>query len=94
MYNPAPEKAARAARLENRRRQTNPHSRDLRQPPRALIEAAFFRPPRPHRSRAASSPEMPASSFSPASEYVKQTGKKNFLIVDAAMNDLIRPSSI
>ena len=25
-------------------------------------------------------------------EYVKQTGKKNFLIVDAAMNDLIRPS--
>ncbi len=25
-------------------------------------------------------------------EYVKQTGKKNFLIVDAAMNDLIRPA--
>lgn len=25
-------------------------------------------------------------------EYVKQTGRKNFLIVDAAMNDLIRPS--
>ena len=25
-------------------------------------------------------------------EYVKRTGKKNFLIVDAAMNDLIRPA--
>ena len=25
-------------------------------------------------------------------EYVKQTGKKNFVIVDAAMNDLIRPA--
>jgi diaminopimelate decarboxylase len=25
-------------------------------------------------------------------EYVKQTGRKNFLIVDAAMNDLIRPA--
>jgi diaminopimelate decarboxylase len=25
-------------------------------------------------------------------EYVKQTGRKNFLIVDAAMNDLIRPT--
>jgi diaminopimelate decarboxylase len=25
-------------------------------------------------------------------EYVKQTGKKNFLIVDSAMNDLIRPA--
>ena len=25
-------------------------------------------------------------------EYLKQTGKKNFLIVDAAMNDLIRPA--
>jgi len=25
-------------------------------------------------------------------EYVKQTGKKNFIIVDAAMNDLIRPA--
>ncbi|HLX70651.1 MAG TPA: diaminopimelate decarboxylase, partial [Verrucomicrobiae bacterium] len=25
-------------------------------------------------------------------EFVKQTGRKNFLIVDAAMNDLIRPS--
>ena len=25
-------------------------------------------------------------------EYVKKTGKKNFLIVDAAMNDLIRPA--
>jgi diaminopimelate decarboxylase len=25
-------------------------------------------------------------------EYVKRTGKKNFLIVDAAMNDLIRPT--
>jgi diaminopimelate decarboxylase len=25
-------------------------------------------------------------------EYVKRTGKKNFVIVDAAMNDLIRPS--
>ena len=25
-------------------------------------------------------------------EYVKQTGKKNFLIVDAAMNNLIRPA--
>jgi diaminopimelate decarboxylase len=25
-------------------------------------------------------------------EYVKRTGRKNFLIVDAAMNDLIRPS--
>jgi diaminopimelate decarboxylase len=25
-------------------------------------------------------------------EYVKKTGKKNFVIVDAAMNDLIRPS--
>ena len=25
-------------------------------------------------------------------EYVKRTGRKNFLIVDAAMNDLIRPA--
>ena len=25
-------------------------------------------------------------------EYVKRTGKKNFVIVDAAMNDLIRPA--
>jgi diaminopimelate decarboxylase len=25
-------------------------------------------------------------------EYVKQTGQKNFVIVDAAMNDLIRPA--
>src|SRR5437868_7998407 len=25
-------------------------------------------------------------------EYVKKTGKKNFVIVDAAMNDLIRPA--
>jgi len=25
-------------------------------------------------------------------EYVKRTGKKNFLLVDAAMNDLIRPA--
>ena len=25
-------------------------------------------------------------------EYVKQTGRKNFVIVDAAMNDLIRPA--
>jgi diaminopimelate decarboxylase len=25
-------------------------------------------------------------------EYLKRTGKKNFIIVDAAMNDLIRPS--
>src|SRR5208283_3549533 len=25
-------------------------------------------------------------------EYLKRTGKKNFLIVDAAMNDLIRPA--
>ena len=25
-------------------------------------------------------------------EYVKRTGKKNFIIVDAAMNDLIRPA--
>lgn len=25
-------------------------------------------------------------------EYVKQTGKKNFIIVDAAMNDLLRPA--
>jgi diaminopimelate decarboxylase len=25
-------------------------------------------------------------------EYIKQTGRKNFLIVDAAMNDLIRPA--
>ncbi len=25
-------------------------------------------------------------------EYVKQTGRKNFIIVDAAMNDLIRPA--
>jgi len=26
-------------------------------------------------------------------EYVKSTGRKNFVIVDAAMNDLIRPPS-
>ena len=25
-------------------------------------------------------------------EYVKKTGRKNFIIVDAAMNDLIRPA--
>jgi diaminopimelate decarboxylase len=25
-------------------------------------------------------------------EYVKQTGRKNFVIVDAAMNDLLRPA--
>ena len=25
-------------------------------------------------------------------EYVKRTGRKNFVIVDAAMNDLIRPA--
>jgi diaminopimelate decarboxylase len=25
-------------------------------------------------------------------EYIKKTGKKNFVIVDAAMNDLIRPA--
>ncbi|HUD83965.1 MAG TPA: hypothetical protein VMQ67_10705, partial [Candidatus Saccharimonadales bacterium] len=25
-------------------------------------------------------------------EYVKQTGRKNFVIVDAAMNDLVRPA--
>ncbi len=25
-------------------------------------------------------------------EYVKRTGQKNFVIVDAAMNDLIRPA--
>ena len=31
-------------------------------------------------------------SFEARAEYVKRTGKKNFVIVDAAMNDLIRPA--
>ena len=42
-------------------------------------------------SRAGSFPATPAFS-STRVEYVKQTGRKNFLIVDAAMNDLIRPA--
>ena len=53
--------------------------------------AAAARPENPASSRAGSSSGN-AGVLVTRVEYVKRTGKKNFVIVDAAMNDLIRPA--